>query len=95
MVGDSLDVVWGVMDIYFCINFLDICKKVVINLVVGNIFFILREGDFMVCFYIEFFVGIKVSDVSFEKLYDYVCKVFYFYEMDFVEIFWWLVYFIG
>jgi phenol 2-monooxygenase (NADPH) len=94
MVGDTSDVVWGVMDVYVRTNFPDIRKKVVIHSEAGNIVLIPREGDAMVRFYIELH-GEEVKNVTLLKLQERARLIFRPYPIDFVETPWWSAYSIG
>jgi phenol 2-monooxygenase (NADPH) len=95
MLGDSTDVIWGVMDLYPRTTFPDIRKKAVIQSVSGNLIIIPREGDSLVRFYIELPPDTVASKVTLEDLQQRAKLIFRPYEMDIAETTWWSAYQIG
>jgi phenol 2-monooxygenase len=95
MIGDSTDSVWGVMDVYPQTNFPDIRRKAVIKSKVGSIVIIPREGGSLARFYIELPSGTSAKDVKLEDLQATTKEIFYPYEMEFADTFWWSAYSIG
>lgn len=59
-VGVFVVYVWGVMDVFVNMDFLDWCIKCVINFEVGNILYIFCEGGYFLCMYID--LGEVVED---------------------------------
>lgn len=95
MVGDSTDVVWGVMDIYPRTNFPDIRRKSTIRSNSGNLLLIPREGGSLVRFYIELAHGTLAKDVRLEDLHSAARRIFQPYTLDIADTFWWSAYSIG
>ncbi|KAL1955230.1 hypothetical protein VTO42DRAFT_8889 [Malbranchea cinnamomea] len=95
MVGDSTDAIWGVMDMIPRTNFPDIRKKATIRSHAGNILIIPREGGGLTRFYIEMAPGTAAKDVKLEDLQTAAKRIFYPYEIEFVETVWWSAYAIG
>ncbi|OCT50538.1 Phenol 2-monooxygenase [Cladophialophora carrionii] len=95
MIGDSTDAVWGVMDIYPQTNFPDIRRKVTVHSDAGSLLVIPREGGSLTRFYIEFPTGTNVKEVKLEHLHQKAQQIFYPYEMNFADTFWWSCYSIG
>lgn len=95
MLGDSTDVVWGVMDLYPRTTFPDIRKKAVIRSVGGNLIIIPREGDSLARFYIELPPDTVASQVTLEDLHERAKLIFRPYEMEIPETKWWSAYAIG
>ncbi|KAI1100397.1 FAD binding domain-containing protein [Jackrogersella minutella] len=94
MVGDSTDVVWGVMDVYPRTDFPDIRKKTILNSKAGNLMIIPREGDCKVRFYIEQ-KDILAKDVTMEDLQKQARLTFSPYKLEIAETVWWSAYSIG
>ncbi|RDL31384.1 Uncharacterized protein BP5553_09593 [Venustampulla echinocandica] len=95
MIGDSSDAVWGVMDIFPRTNFPDIRKKATLQSRSGNLLIIPREGGSMVRFYIELPQGAVAKDVQLPELHSVASRIFYPYQLEIAETFWWSAYAIG
>ena len=95
MVGDSSNVIWGVMDVHPRTNFPDIRKKVFINSAAGSLVIIPREGRSLVRFYVEFPSGQRAQDVTLEGLHGMARDIFAPYEMEIAATVWWSAYSIG
>lgn len=95
MVGDSSDVVWGVMDVFPRTNFPDIRKKATLQSNSGSLLIIPREGDSMVRFYIELPSGTAAKDVQLSDLHSTASRIFHPYQIEIAETFWWSAYAIG
>jgi phenol 2-monooxygenase len=97
MVGDSVDSVWGVMDIFPRTNFPDIRKKAALQTTAGSLLIIPREGGSMVRFYIELPRGTVAKEVKLEGLHEAARRIFYPYSLEISEAgtFWWSAYAIG
>jgi phenol 2-monooxygenase len=101
LVGDPMNVSWGVMDVLAITNFPDIRLKCAIHSAnQGNILIIPREGGYMARFYIELD---KVRDkemldnrsVTTEKLATVANRILHPYTLDVKDVGWWAVYEIG
>lgn len=95
MLGDSTDVVWGVMDVYPRTFFPDIRKKTTIHSSAGSLIIIPREGGSLVRFYIEMPVGQVSKEVKLENLHEAARRTFAPYTLEIVETVWWSAYSIG
>ena len=95
MIGDTTDAVWGVMDIYPQTTFPDMRRKVTVHSDSGSLLVIPREGGSLVRFYIEFPSGTNVKEVKLEDLHRKAKQIFYPYDMEFADTFWWSCYSIG
>ncbi|KAF2399108.1 phenol 2-monooxygenase [Trichodelitschia bisporula] len=95
MIGDSTDVVWGVMDIFPVTDFPDIRKKVSIRSDAGNLLIIPREGDAMVRFYLQLPDGTAAKSVRLEDLHETARKILSQYTLEIKSTFWWSAYSIG
>ncbi|OBT86700.1 hypothetical protein VE02_04637 [Pseudogymnoascus sp. 03VT05] len=95
MVGDSSDVVWGVMDVFPRTNFPDIRKKATLQSKSGSLLIIPREGGSMVRFYIELPAGTAAKDVQLSELHSTASRIFHPYQIEIAETFWWSAYAIG
>lgn len=97
MVGDSTDVVWGVMDVYPRTDFPDIRKKATLHSEEGVLLIIPREGESLARFYIELPAGTKAKEVTLQELHEAARKIFATggYTMDIAETAWWSAYAIG
>ena len=97
MVGDTVDSVWGVMDIFPQTDFPDIRKKAVLQTQAGSLLIIPREGGSMVRFYIELPKGTVAKDVKLAGLHEAARHIFYPYSLAISEdgTFWWSAYAIG
>ncbi|OBT98270.1 hypothetical protein VE01_03135 [Pseudogymnoascus verrucosus] len=95
MVGDSSDVVWGVMDVFPRTNFPDIRKKATLQSNSGSLLIIPREGGSMVRFYIELPSGTAAKDVQLSDLHSTASRIFHPYQIEIAETFWWSAYAIG
>ena len=95
MVGDSTNVLWGVMDVYPRTNFPDIRKKAAIQSKSGTLMIIPREGGSLVRLYIEMPAGLVASDVKKEDLHSTAQRIFHPYNFEVAEIFWWSAYSVG
>lgn len=95
MVGDSVDSIWGVMDIHPRTNFPDIRKKCAIQTSKGSLLIIPREGGTMVRFYIELSSGTSVKEVVLEDLHATAKAILHPYELEIASTPWWSVYAIG
>lgn len=97
MIGDSTDVVWGVMDMVPRTDFPDIRKKSTIRAKTGSLLIIPREGEkrTLTRFYIQLPPGTKAKDVKLEDLQQTAQIIFSPYRMEFAETVWWSAYSIG
>lgn len=95
MIGDSSDVVWGVMDVYPRTNFPDIRKKATLQSNSGSLLIIPREGGSMVRFYIELPQGTVAKKVQLHDMHSVAKRIFHPYQMEIAETFWWSAYAIG
>ncbi|PQE14361.1 phenol 2-monooxygenase protein [Rutstroemia sp. NJR-2017a BBW] len=95
MIGDSSDVVWGVMDVIPDTDFPDIRKKATIRTSAGNVLNIPREGGAMNRLYIELPRGTVAKDVTLANLQDLVREVFAPFRMEIKHAVWWSAYTIG
>ena len=95
MLGDSTDVVWGVMDIYPRTTFPDIRRKCTIHSASGNILIVPREGGSLVRFYLELPPGTDAKRVTLADLHATAQRIFTQYPMDFAETYWWSAYTVG
>lgn len=95
MIGDTSDVVWGVMDIFADTDFPDIRKKCVIRSKAGNLIIIPRENDYMVRFYLEMPHGTISKEIRLEDLHDNARKILSQYRLEIKNTFWWSAYSIG
>lgn len=94
MLGDTSDMVWGVMDVYSRTNFPDIRKKTKINSGAGNTLIIPREGDYLNRFYIEL-DGAAAEDITLEELHEKARLILRPYTLEVAETKWWSAYSIG
>jgi phenol 2-monooxygenase len=95
MMGDSTDVLWGVMDVYPRTNFPDIRKKAAVQSNAGTLMIIPREGGSLVRLYIELPVGMIAKDVKLEDLHAAAQRIFHPYKFDIAETYWWSAYSVG
>ena len=95
MIGDSVDSIWGVMDIHPRTNFPDIRKKCAIQTSKGSLLIIPREGGSLVRFYIELATGTPVKNVVLDDLHATAKSILHPYELEIASTPWWSVYAIG
>ena len=95
MIGDSTDSVWGVMDVYPRTNFPDVRRKAALQSQAGSLLIIPREGGSLARFYIELPSGTTAKDVKLEDLQASARKIFYPYELEIADTYWWSAYSIG
>jgi phenol 2-monooxygenase len=101
LVGDPMNVSWGVMDVLAVTDFPDIRLKAAIHSAnQGNILIIPREGGYMVRFYIELDnvrdrEMLENRSVTPEKLADVANRILHPYTVDVKDVGWWSVYEIG
>ena len=95
MIGDSVDSIWGVMDIHPRTNFPDIRKKCAIQTSNGSLLIIPREGGSMVRFYIELGSSTPVKDVVLDDLHAAAKTILNPYKLEVALTPWWSVYAIG
>lgn len=95
MIGDTSDVVWGVMDVFADTDFPDIRKKCVIRSKAGNLIIIPRENDYMVRFYLEMPQGTHSKEIRLENLHEIASKILSQYRLEIRGTFWWSAYSIG
>lgn len=95
MIGDSTDVVWGVLDVYPRTDFPDIRKKATLHADAGNILIIPREGDWLVRFYIQLPPGTVAKEVKLSDLHETARKIFSQYTLEVADTYWWSAYSVG
>ncbi|KAF9877041.1 hypothetical protein CkaCkLH20_05307 [Colletotrichum karsti] len=95
MIGDSSDVVWGVMDIYPDTDFPDIRRKCTIRSKYGVLIIIPREGGTLVRFYLQMPHGTIAQNVTLVALHRHAKTVLEGFQLDFKDTFWWSAYSIG
>ena len=92
MVGDSTEMVWGVMDTVPRTDFPDIRRKTSIRSNFGTIMIIPREGGSLVRLYIELPPNTRAKDVQLAELQALAKKIFSPYIMDYAQTIWWSAY---
>jgi phenol 2-monooxygenase len=101
LVGDAMNVSWGVMDALTITDFPDVRMKCTIHSATeGSLLIIPREGGFLDRFYIELDATrdrdmIDNRSVTPEKLADVANRILYPYSIDVKDVGWWSVYDIG
>jgi phenol 2-monooxygenase (NADPH) len=101
LVGDAMDVTWGVMDVLSSTNFPDIRFKCLIQSAHdGSIALIPREGGYLARFYIELDARrdrkmLESGIVTPEKLTEVANRILHPYTLDVRDVGWWSVYEIG
>src|SRR3954454_19892547 len=101
LVGDPMNVSWGVLDAFAVTDFPDIRLKCAIHSAnQGNILIIPREGGYMVRFYIELDnvrdkEMLENRSVPPEKLATVANRILSPYTLDLKDVGWWAVYEIG
>jgi phenol 2-monooxygenase len=99
--GDSADKAWGVMDLLLVTDFPDIrVKSFIQSKENGAVMTILREGGYLVRFYVELNLlgkDQRASDLNL-KAEDVVAKaqqIMHPYKLDVKEVAWWSIYEVG
>lgn len=95
MIGDTSDLIWGVMDVFPRTNFPDIRKQVILQSDFGSMVMVPREGGSMNRFYIELPQGTMADEVKLEDIQTATRRIFHPFEIEFAETFWWSAYSIG
>ena len=95
MVGETSDSIWGVMDVFPQTNFPDIRKQCIIQSDAGSIVTIPREGGAMVRIYMELPPGTIAKNVTLKDIQVAARRVFYPYQLDYADVYWWSAYAIG
>jgi phenol 2-monooxygenase len=101
LVGDPMNVSWGVMDVLCSTDFPDIRFKCLIQSARdGSIVLIPREGGYLARFYIELDEDrdremLENGTVTPEKLSDVANRILHPYKLDVRHVGWWSVYEIG
>ncbi len=98
LVGDAMDVSWGVMDVLGITDFPDIRLKCTIQSAEhGSIVLIPREGGYLARFYIELDRRELLQDgsVTPERLTAVANRILYPYTLEVSDVGWWSVYEIG
>jgi phenol 2-monooxygenase (NADPH) len=101
LVGDPMNVAWGVMDILAVTNFPDIRLKCVIHSATeGSMLVIPREGGYLVRLYVELDQVrdkemLENRSVTPEKLTSVANRILHPYTLEVKDVGWWTVYEIG
>lgn len=100
LVGDPMNVSWGVMDALTVTDFPDIRMKCTIHSTEGSLLIIPREGGYLDRFYIELDPVrdrhmLETRSVTPEKLADVANRILHPYSIDVKHVGWWSVYDIG
>jgi phenol 2-monooxygenase len=101
LVGDPMNVSWGVMDALTITDFPDIRMKCTIHSATeGSLLIIPREGGYLDRFYIELDAErdrhmLENRSVTPEKLADVANRILHPYSIDVKDVGWWSVYDIG
>lgn len=95
MIGDTSDLIWGVMDVFPRTNFPDIRKQIILQSDVGSMVIIPREGGSMNRFYIELPQGTVADEIKLEDIQTATRQILRPFEVEFAETFWWSAYSIG
>ena len=98
LVGDAMDVSWGVMDVLGITDFPDIRLKCTIQSAEhGSIVLIPREGGYLARFYIELDRRELLQDggVTRERLTAVANRILHPYTLEISDVGWWSVYEIG
>jgi phenol 2-monooxygenase len=98
LVGDAMDVTWGVMDVLSSTDFPDIRRKCLIQSTDhGSIALIPREGGYLDRFYIELDKRdlAEGGEVTPEKLTEVANRILHPYRLEVRDVGWWSVYEIG
>ena len=95
MIGDTSDLIWGVMDAFPRTNFPDIRKQIILQSKFGSMVIVPREGGMMNRFYIELPQWTVAEEVKLENIQIATRRIFHPFELEFAETFWWSAYSIG
>jgi phenol 2-monooxygenase len=101
LVGDAMNVSWGVMDALTITDFPDVRMKCTIHSATeGSLLIIPREGGYLDRFYIELDATrdrdmLESRSVTPQKLADVANRILHPYSIDVKDVGWWSVYDIG
>jgi phenol 2-monooxygenase len=101
LVGDAMNVSWGVMDVLTATDFPDIRLKCTIQSAnSGTIVMIPREGGYLTRFYVELDRGrhremLEKGTVTLEKITAVANEILHPYRLEVRDVGWWSVYEIG
>jgi phenol 2-monooxygenase len=101
LVGDAMNVSWGVMDLLVVTDFPDVrIKSAIHSANQGNILIIPREGGYLVRFYVELDqvrdrAMLESRSVTPEKLAAVANRILHPYRLEIKHVGWWSVYEIG